>query len=258
MSRYNISYMMEKYHDDFGNTYKNVPFKIQGFAPLLAQFYQARKSAVCLQMIMEKRHLKVTFANNRVLKYPVPSQDKIETMVTQLLAQSGNDEALCIDYIGESWNLVYPAYIKGANIEFKTETYSNLPSRKVYKSYNYEYDSDYALESLQNIKLVSRIANDNPDLHNCQKAGMRNPSDGKGICSGNLLEPRSLIIQARNLDAFNSEEFRENKIIRKVPVSELAQIPEVAETIAPCGECLGYQGEIIPNIHILVGEPNVE
>lgn len=246
MSRYNLSYQMDEYVSDFGIIFKKQKVKIQGGAPGLQTFYQAREQYTCGDAKgFDFRHLKVLFSGGRELKYPVPNTADIAGMVTALKGEG----ALCIDLVGEYFSTVPPEYVGNPN--FREEPYTNLPSRKTYKNYIFSYTSDTPT-SLNGSRQSTKVAQDDPELISCAIGGMENPEQKTVLCaSSGIMTPRHYITKARAIDSFNSENFRENKVVRQVFVSNPAALIAVAAGIAKCAECLGYQGESINNIHLL-------
>jgi hypothetical protein len=245
MSRYDRSHMMSVYTDDFGRTYQNQTFKIQGQAPLLSSFYQSRVASVCTgSRFFKFRHLLATFENGRKLQYPVNTPANALSWTQQLLANG----ALCVDYIGERWGFIPKTQIQGT---YRSTPYTGIPPRKTYQSLSFNYASD--VPSIDALRLSTRIPIDNQDLYACQREGLVGVEEGAGICNAaGVIEPRRYIIQARATDSFNSEDYRNGTIRRNAIVSNSASLQTTGENIVTCAECLGYQGEDIPNIHLFV------
>jgi hypothetical protein len=206
-------------------------------------------------VLFKKRHLRAVFADGRTLDYPVKDFAAAVANTIVLKGGSGNDQAICVDLIGESWNYV-PGALLGQTLTFKDGPYTNLPPRKTFKSWTYDYQASVTFDGSDDLKLVARIPTDNTELETCQKSALENPEEGKGICTGaGLVEPRHWIIQAMATDSFNSAAFQKNKVIRKAYVSTktVSEIKSSSTGVAGCGQCLGWQGESIPNFHLLVG-----
>jgi hypothetical protein len=246
MSRYDRSHMMANYIDDFGKQYPNQAFKIQGEAPLLDTFYDDRAISVCSSgKLFSFRYLLATFADGKQLQYPVPNQSLVVNWAGQLI----NAGAICIDYIGEKWNFVPNSFLPDP--AFRTDPYTNLPPRKTYESFSFQYIS--AIPEVENTRLSTRIPTDNTELNDCQKAGLLDLEEGGGICNAaGFIEPRRWIIQARSIDDFNADNFKKGTVKRNAIVSSPATILDVGGSISSCAECLGYVGEQIPLVHLLV------
>lgn len=246
MSRYDRSHMMANYMDDFGRQYPNQSFKIQGEAPLLDEFYEARSVSVCSSAkFFTFRHLIATFADGKQLMYPVPTQTRVIQWAERLMGAG----AICIDYVGEKWGFVPRQFIPDAN--WKVTPYNDLPPRKTYESLSFDYIS--LIPEIENTRLSTRIPVDNNTLNECQKAGLLAIEEGGGICdAAGVIEPRRWIIQARSIDDFNSENFKKGTVKRNAIVSSPAIILDVGGSISECAECLGYQGEKIALIHTLI------
>ena len=245
MSRYNLNFQIDKYTDDFGNEYDNVPVKIQGNAPQIATCYTPKSGVSCGgSLLFKKRHLLATFPDGRKLQYP--SADYADAVACGNILKA---EAICIDLVGEYWSFV-PGALLG-NLQFKDTPYSGLPKRKVYKSWNYNYTS--SVNFIGTVKLVARIPTDNTDLEACAKANLAGAQEGGGICAaGGLVEPRHWIIQALADDGNP----KLGKVSRKAFVSANAgaAIKSSASGVADCAACLGYQGESVKNFHLLLAD----
>lgn len=285
MARISTQYMMEEYIDDFGNKYRNIPFKIQPNAPKVGAeempYVERPDSLSCGGGIpFTTRRLLVTFNDGRKLTYPVPKLSDLLIMIRQLkpslvdkdIIGIGGDEAACIDLIGEKWNLVPPSVL-GASLSFKTTPYIDIPIRGTKETGTYSYKSDFP--SLGKIQLGYRIENQQAMLLKCQKEGMAEISTAKGICQGKALgvKPRHFIINAIAQTGNDAVLIPDNlevgitysKVIRNVIVSGYdpnilpgAKTPvEVAKVIDKCAYCLGWEGESIKGIHNLVTSSNL-
>jgi hypothetical protein len=283
----NANYWMPEYIDDFGNKYPNMKFKISKTAPrfeylagvgfLNGNLYTLRSGVVsCSQTsLFNPRHLVVTFNSGQKIQFPVPRTDVIKDMV-QILKPSvfdntipgnGDDEAACIDLIGEKWNYV-PAGILGMKpSDFRKDPLnsSDFDGPKGKTSYNYDYYSD--LDGVGKINVSFSIHNDNDFLHGCQREGMTDwKKKTKSVCSAASIgvSARHFIIKSLVTGDTNSilpggkEEFT---IARQAPVSGIDanilpgsdQAKTVAKDIAKCAQCLGWQGESITRVDLLVG-----
>lgn len=245
MSRYDRSHMIATYVDDLGSSHVNQAFKIQGNAPLLDTFYQARTQALCSGgKFFKMRYLTATFADGRKLQYPLPDPGNAISWTEQLIGAG----ALCVDLEGEEWGFIPKTLIPGA---YLSTPYSNLPPRKVYESLSFEYTP--STTGIDSLRLSTRIPTDNNDLNTCQKAGLTSIEEGAGICNAaGIVEPRRLIIQARSIDSFNAEDFRQGSVRRNAIVSSPLAVVATGGSIVSCAECLGYKGESIPAIHALI------
>jgi len=298
MARMNARFEMGNYHDDFGNVYK-IPFKILEGAPqfdkvrnigfLTDNAYRPRTTPISCSVssLFTPRHLKVTFYSGRSIQYPVPRNDLIDDFITELMPGlisefipgTNEDEAACIDLVGEYWNFVPPA-----TLSMKPDDFRKLPlnggnaigpfglfggdfeATPGKTKYNYKYNSD--VPGVGNIELSFSITNDSDKLHQCQLEGMNNweTSESGGVCSATSLgiEARHLIIKSNVKvdDNFVLPGGKKNwTVIRKAPVSGIDgnflipgadKIIPTAKAIADCAQCLGYQGESVKNVHLLV------
>lgn len=298
MARMNARFEMGNYHDDFGNVYK-IPFKILEDAPLFSKVaalgfltdnaYRPRTATVnCgISNLFEPRHLKVTFYGGRQIKYPVPRNDLIDDFINALmpgliqefLPGTNEDEAVCVDLIGERWNFVpanrlsmQPSDFRQTPLNGGNQTgpfgliggdFEATPGKT---RYSYRYNSD--VPGVGNIELIFSILNDSDLLKTCQLEGMNDweESAGGGICSASSLgiEPRHFLIKSNvQVDAnFVLPGGKKNwTVARKAPVSGIDgnflipgadKLIPTAKNIATCAQCLGYQGESVSNVHLLV------
>lgn len=245
MSRYDRSHMIATYIDDLGTEHKNQAFKIQGNAPLISTFYQARAKAVCSGgKFFKFRNLVATFEDGRKLQYPLPDPGNAISWTEQLIGAG----AVCVDLEGEEWGFIPKTLIPGS---YRSSPYSGLPPRKVYESISFEYTP--STTGIDALRLSTRIPTDSGELNTCQKAGLAGIEEGAGICNAaGIVEPRRLIIQARSIDSFNSAEFQQGAIRRNAIVSSPLAVVATGGSIVNCAECLGYKGESITAIHALV------
>lgn len=247
MSRYDTSHMIAEYEDDFGNKYKNVPFKIQLGAPYLT-YYASRSGGSCGGSLPFKtRRLVALFEDGRKLIYPVAKESEVKTVTQNLVAQG----ALCVDLIGEKWG-VLTGPVVGGDLNYRITPYNGLTASKTYIVGGYDYTSELGLTGLETVRLPVRIPNDgSQELYSAQQGCLENFETSVGICSaGNLVKARHLIIQARAIDSDTTDP---KSVIRKAFVSVKGDLAQCATQSAEAAFCLGYQGESINNIHRLAG-----
>ena len=247
MSRYNVQYEMGVYETDFGVQYEHLKIKIQFGAPGIETIYQLRTAGGCSpKTYFKPRHIIATFVDGRKLIYPVAFETSVRT--TALILK--NLGAVCMDYVGEKWSLIFGAAIGGGNLSYKTTNYSALAPSKSYETGSFDYTSDLGLQGLSTVQLPYKVpSNDVSDLVNCQKRGLNNSQESKGICvAQGLIIPRMLIIKANSLDG----DGHIGKVIRQAKVSERASVATIAVEIAGCASCLGYEGESINGLESLL------
>lgn len=249
MSRFDTRWQMNQYETDFELYYKDFPFKIQKNAPLLAQFYDERQASVCASFLVVPRHLKATFSDGRVLKYPVSTEDLVPVHANDLLGEG----AVCIDHIGEYWGALFGKGIAD-NFTLRTTPYNNLDTRGTKETGTFLYTSSLGVVGIDQIRLPYRITLEpnEPDLYNCQRAGLEDPKQTTRLCDyGDLIEPRHLIIRALAQDNITPAA-KEKNVTRKAPVSVKTDLPGVADLVSTCAYCLQYQGESFKSIHLYV------
>lgn len=299
MARTNARYWMPKYLDDFGNEYQNLSFKIKEDAPkfsdvaqvgfLTSSIYTPRGDAPpCSNAAyFEPRHLLATFNNGMRIKFPVPRPDVITPMIKVLkpsvlanfVPGEGENEAICIDLVGERWSLVPPSIVGLTQAKMRQNPLNagnaigplgliggDFEATPGKTSYSYDYSSD--VSEVGKISLKFAIQNDSDLLHGCQREGMTNYSDNP---SASICSATSLGITARRFIIKAAAEVDTNFILpggnkgytvsRAAPVSGIDgnilpgsdQAKSVADAIRKCAQCLGWEGEDIARVDLLVG-----
>lgn len=249
MSRYNTTRQIDIYEDDFGNTYRNVPFKIQLDAPLLTN-YGSRSAGACGGSLpFNTRRLVALFEDGRKLIYPVARESEVQQFAADLVGAG----ALCVDLVGEKWNILTGPAV-GGNLNYRNTPYTGLTPSKVYIIGNYQYTSDLGLTGLTTVRLPVRIPNDGAqELYSAQQACLTDFNTNNGVCAaGSIVKARHLIIQAQAVDTDTPDP---KSVIRKAYVSEKSSLSQCAIDAADAAFCLGYRGESIANIHRLVNTP---
>jgi hypothetical protein len=247
MAQINAKLQMPSYTDDFGNTYENIPFKIGNGANVEGFGYTNRPNTIICSpaQLFTPRRLRATFNTGSSHTYPVPTQDDIKTYIN-LLTEKG---ALCIDLIGEEWNLITEKAIGAAT--YKTTPYTDIAKSGVKEVGTYTYTSDVLASA---ITLGYRFESTPTSLLDAQKGCLENISKSKGICSGSGIgiKPRRFTIMA--LSQNDGDDDATAKVMRQVPVSAkaAAQVKACGVKAAPASYCLAYDGETIRNVHNLV------
>lgn len=256
MALVNTDYVIREYTDDFGGKWTNLPIKIQQGAPRLDVIYEDRPSSLTCggSIPFKPRRLRVTFNNGRTLLYPVGKTADIisvaQILKPSLLANAipglGDDEAVCIELIGEEWNVLTPSAV--GNLTYRTSAYTDIPERGIKEVGFYDYESDVVSGST--ITLGYRIEKEPSSLLACQKEGMDNPKAEKGICSGSSLgiTPRRLILQA-----LATAGGKTRSVVRQVPTSDRGSLRSTAQGASNCAFCFGYEGESIKELSRFVG-----
>jgi hypothetical protein len=250
MAQVNAKLQMPTYTDDFGNTYENVTFKIGNGANVEGFDYTNRSTTIICPpaALFSPRKLRATFNTGASHFYPVPTQEKIKAYINNLLGKG----ALCIDLIGEDWNLITERAIGAAT--YKDTPYTDIPKSGLKEVGTYRYNSD-VLASV--ITLGYRFEQTPPTLLDAQKACLENISPSKGICSGAPIgiKPRRFTIMA--LSQNEGDQTATAKVVRQVPISSkvVQEIKDCGKKAALAAYCLAYNGETIRNVHNLVEAP---
>ncbi|NJM00462.1 MAG: hypothetical protein HC924_17510 [Synechococcaceae cyanobacterium SM2_3_2] len=234
------SLQMPTYTDDFGNTYDNVGFKIKNeYSDSINLGYQERSTSVCSSIsgLFKPRALVATFnfnGNAQTIRFPVPSPDQIESALNQL-----RNAAVCVDLVGEEWTLLPPSRF---NYNPSQQEYTlGQDGNKVSGSFGYSSDilgairAPFAVE--QNpTQISSVILNDT-----CMSDRLENVA-----CTLRIegFKARRLILTARNRNG--------GSIVRIAPQTGRSTLQRCVTTQGAVAACVGYQGESVRNLQILV------
>ncbi|BAQ67070.1 hypothetical protein GM3709_3835 (plasmid) [Geminocystis sp. NIES-3709] len=248
--------MINEYVSDLGITIKNLGIKIQTGAPAIASIYQARAGGTCGGGIAFKpRRLEAIFEDGRKLLYPVGKVGDIQTVAARLMPGilsniapgEGDDEAICLNLLGEEWGQVPPSIAVPAQESLYTVVKGSIKKEAV----NYEYVSD--VSEIGTVRLSFAFqTNWVADIIECQKSGLSDPKTENTICTaGSGISPRKLIMST----GYNNDESFKGKSAgsRDVPVSARGSIVSTAQGIVECSRCIGYKGESVPNIQLYYG-----
>jgi len=285
MGLVNSRFWMPEYIDDFGNKYYNVGFKVSQNAPkftelaaigfLAGSIYTPRSGTLTCSAtkLLKPRHVVATFKSGTKIIYPVPRPDVLDDMILILkpsavdgaIPGEGSDEAICIDYIGEKWNLVPPGIIGAKSSDYKQNAYGtgDFDDGTGKTSYVFDYYSDIAGKT----PISVAISNDSNVLRNCQREGMTDYKEKtKALCnaSGNNIRPRHFVMRGGIEGDANSIlpggkqdfTFSRNAYVSGIDTPILPgsdQAKEVGKNIVKCAQCLGYQGETISRVDLLIG-----
>jgi hypothetical protein len=254
----NTDYMVATYTDDFGKTYPNIPIKFSDSVSgtLLTAFGYALRSGVTVcggNLPFQMRYLQAVFADGTSHQFPVFNRANIAARVASLKA----NDAICINLVGEQWNVLPPSITGEAS--FKSTPYTDISPTGLKTSYSFTYSSDVLSATSEEateptLTLKTSVETAPTALHDCQIAGLEDATAGSiGICSiaGVGIDPRKYIIQAL---AKKGEETKFRRVVRQAIVSNeaAADILAVVEDVSSCAYCLGYRGESITNVHAFI------
>jgi hypothetical protein len=277
----NADFWIKEYVDDFGNKYPNYKFKISGVAPRFndvkgAALYQERVQGVACgdTRLFKHRRLRVKFYNGATIEFPVARPDLIDDMVKILkpsllnnaIPGAGGDEAACIDLIGEKWNFVPPGLIGASQSDFQTTPITNGDPEAGDKKTTYVYKYVSEVPTVGEITTSFPIHDDSETLRNCQLEGMTDYElkDTSIVpCSAKTLgvKPRHFLIKSAL--TFDSNGLfiggqQDKAVIRMAPVSGDSGLlfsdkaKAVGKKLADCAYCLGWNGESVKNVHLLL------
>ena len=243
--------VMVNYESDFAGNFSNVPVKIRtGYNDCYIGFgYGPKPQNICpVASIFSPRYLEATFGPNRPaaqgakIKFPVNSPDTatITALVNELKA-CGAD---CVDLKGEYWNVVPPAiggYTVGTQRMTLTDgTFSQKRSgRAVYNS-----------DGLGPNQLVPVAYEIEPTPLSDQIDNCIGPLDPAAVCTISGIKARHAIAKGSVDNAFNNQ----STFARKAPIDSRAEILNCMAAVGnlPFVQCVGYRGESIARIDLLV------
>lgn len=281
----NSSFWLKEYVDDFGNKYPNYKFKLSATAPKfntikgIADYQERQDGIACADTkLFKHRRLRVKFNSGNTIEFPVPKPDLIDDMIKALkpslldnaIPGTGDDEAACIDLIGERWTYVPPGLLGFNQSEFRKtpiQGVADTGSKKV--TYIYDYNSEIPTVGEINTQFAIHI--DSQTIRDCQVEGMtafKQKGDEIIACSARTLGivPRGFIIKtvlqydSNGIIPGGKDQFR---AIRKAPVSGDSGLlfsdkaKAVGKEIAKCAYCLGWEGESAKNVHLLIAASNI-
>ncbi len=241
---------LDAYIDDFGNLYNNIPVKFGGDIPqglLNAIGYKPIDNKCGSSKFFKKRYLEVELSNGSKYQLPFGELDAVGSYVNAILGASlgENLEVLCINLVGEEWSNVIPKKIGLEDSIFKSTPWEAdlIPKSKKYTKYNYSYFSDV----VGNYQSSTLIETNPTELHNCQKAGLKDPIEvTKTICSTSIgIEQRRFYIKAYTT---NNTAVTRQAILS----SSITDIQDTYKAITPCAFCVGYRGESARNLFELM------
>jgi hypothetical protein len=253
MALVNATRMLPSYTDDFGNQYTNLNVKFGDDAPVdvIEDLYSVRNAVIscAATSLFSPRALIATFTDGTIHRFPLGSRATADIEEAVLLLKT--NDAVCIDLEGESWSLVPQTFFTAS---FRTTPFTDIPSSKVQESISFDYTPD--IQASGTVRLSTRIETNPTSLNECQKSALDDVEvQGGGICSGKSLgiSPRKYIIQAIARKSGEGAGTKPRRVIRNAFVSAkaAATIKSQIDGIAPCANCVGYQGESVKNIHLL-------
>lgn len=256
MALVNATRMLPTYTDDFGNEYTNLNVKFGDDAPteVINDLYSPRNAVIscAATSLFSPRALIATFSNGTIHRFPLGSRITADIEEAVLLLKE--NDAVCVDLEGESWNLVPQTFF---TVTFRTTPFTDIPSSKVQESISFDYAPD--IQASGNVRLSTRIETNPTSLNGCQKSALDDVQvEGGGICSGKSLgiSPRKYIIQAIARKTGEGTGTKPRKVRRNAIVSAkaAATVKSQIDGIAPCAYCVAYQGESVKNVHLLFNE----
>ncbi len=259
MARINTS-LAVTYTNDFGQqSVTPIPFKIHRDAPIPDGFYQDRPSGVLCSagVPYRTRYIRATFLNQNIpnggtFQYPVPNRSGATGIIALATALNALG-ALCLDLVGERWNLVTNSVFGGDVPNFRTTPYDNIPGEPDKTSVTYTYNSDIAASIGGQFTLSTSYETLPTILATASSECLINAQEKQGvsICSGSALgvKPRRFLWKAGATDTESGQTI-DGTIARQSIISSAtpSQAIDCLREIAPAVFCSGYRGEDIRNI----------
>lgn len=230
------SRIVATYTDDFGNTYENVPYKVerQEKLPLSDPLGPGPRSICGTRKYFSLRKAKVIFNDGFSIEVPIPSLDDVASVITALKA---NAEVACVGLIGEHWKVIPPGILGLSYATTGLEGVNKPPSTKF--TYNYELDGSAAkivrtvsIEALPTLLLTAQSA--------CLDSVITQASVACAVSAG--FSPRRF--KGVRLNTATNGQFARQIVVSS---SNPETIKTCAETVATNFNCLGYKGQSMAN-----------
>jgi hypothetical protein len=241
----------------------------------VAQYQERAEGVSCGDTrLFKHRRLRVKFYNGATIEFPVARPDLIDDMVkifkpsllNSAIPGTGGDEAACIDLIGEKWNFVPPGLIGAKQDDFRTTSIKGGDPEAGDKKTTYVYKYTSEVPTVGTITTGFPIHNDSETIRNCQLEGMTDYElkDTSIVpCSAKTLgiKPRHFLIKSAleyDSNGFFIGGKTEKAVIRMAPVSGDSNLlfsdkaKAVGKKLADCAFCLGWNGESVKNVHLLL------
>lgn len=245
------SKVMPNYKSDLGFDYKNIGFKLKaGRANLGAGCgaYTDKTNSFCPSPnLFKPRAIICTFVDGERVRFPV-SDPSLITSCIQVLKKNVN--IVCMDLDGESWGVVPPTLGKYT----PTNTAYLLPTGKRSDKVTGSYD--YTSDVLGLVGDKYAIERDPEPISTALLGCLENKRD-KDKCVLNAgVKARYVIVTANGQTQIDNggggTVVTPTTIIRKGKVSKTEDIINCITAAGNVGLCVGYKGESIRNVHLLV------
>lgn len=245
-----VPQMMPEYYSDLNILYKNFRFKIKDAPTYVRAFgscgnYEAPLDLPCnTNFLLEPRKLIVTFKDGMKMEFPVYKPAEVTKCAEKILKHK---DVICLDYEGEEWYVIPPTVGKYKPKKLNYELPRNEKAEKI--SGYAKYESDALGDTV--VKFAVEKA---PDA--VSKIGLAClPNREEPGCNfGAVIKGRHVIFKAKGAAVkAGSEVFHQQKIVRKFQVADLKDLCTCIRRLGNESECVGYKGESIRNLHLLLG-----
>ena len=258
---------MSSYITDFGTTISRLPFKIRtGFDDCFATEadYDVRSGRpICSQQrIFTPRYLEVTFDEKpetnagdgdglaeragAKIKFPIPIGN--QATITAMIAQLKLCGAACIDYVGEAWRIVPPSlanYTAGGSVKMVLPDDGEFADKRAGRII---YSPNFQASTVK-AKVAYEIE---PTALSTVINACVGSIDESPVCEVTAIQPRYAIARG----SVDNPDNPKAVFSRKGPIASAdgASILDCIKNIGdlPFVECVGYQGEVVKRIDILV------
>lgn len=234
------SLIMPTYVSDFAGEFTDVKFKLKRGRSDLGQDcgnYAAPINQVCSSSarLFSARALIVTFQDGEKVRFPVSDPANITACATALKAADG---VACIDLDGEEWGVIPPTVGNYTSNSDAYELTLGQKSEKINGSY------DYTSDVLGTVGDKFAIEQEPIELSGSFMDCIANPRDKDKCVITVGVKARHIKIIANGLDG--------SSIVRKGKVSLIGNIPTCIQAMSDKVLCVGYKGESIKNLHLLL------
>lgn len=246
-----VPFEMPVYKSDLGISYDNVRFKIRdplaGLLQSCAGYKSPKTSVNCgFTRLLKPRALIATFDDGARVRYPIPEISILSKCAKDLL---NGGKVVCLDLDGEEWYTVPP---QTGDYTPKFQNF-NLAAGKAKKITGImEYKSDV----LGGVNLRWQMEEDPTKITKIAQDCVNDK--GFNACAVRIpIRARHVIFKStgRKLQSQSNPDFVHlQKIVRKYPVDGIGGVCECIKKLGNESECVGYKGESIKNLHLLLDD----
>lgn len=240
--------VMPVYTSDLGIKYDEFRFKIRdplGTMIIGCTGYVVPGDTIScgFSQLLKPRALVALFDDGARVRFPIPTIGKVAECAKKLLE---NKKIVCLDLDGEYWSLV-PPQVGDYKPKFQNFNLAAGKANKLTGTMQYKSDAlgeiDLRWQMEEKPEKITKIA------EKCIN------SKGSNSCAVRIpIRARHVIFHSTGRKVMDSgnKAFHVQKIVRKYPVDAIGGICDCLKKLGNESECVGYKGESIKNLHLLL------